>query len=116
MKATYEWLVWAWSWLASRFRQTYKGRVVEGVYPAHLVPRTVYILTEDGEPWEGKFICPCGCRAVLDLNFIEDEPPIWRYSIDGRGFISLHPSVWRQVGCRSHFFIRNGAVIWARPD
>lgn len=91
----------------------YALELVEGSFPKILHPRVVYVLTEDGDPWEAKFICPCGCGAELELNLLPDTRPVWRVAqgVDGR--VTLHPSVWRKVGCRSHFWIRDGAVLWS---
>ncbi|MDM9644782.1 DUF6527 family protein [Rhizobium sp. S163] len=25
---------------------------------------------------------------------------------------TLHPSVWRNSGCRSHFWVRRGRIAW----
>ncbi len=78
----------------------------------YIAPKTLYILNEDGDPWQASMICPCGCGAVLEMNLIADEKAVWRAKIEKDGTGTLHPSVWRQVGCRSHFFIRNGKIRW----
>jgi hypothetical protein len=112
MKNIYSWLKVLWSWVADQLWRRYRAKCVEGSYPENLARGVVYILTEDGEAWEGKLICPCGCKAVLDLNFIADEHPCWTYAIKESGYVSLDPSVWRQVGCKSHFFLRDGRIVW----
>lgn len=84
----------------------------EGAFPKRLRSHTLYILTEDGTPWQGAMICPCGCGAVLDLNLLPDEKPCWRFSSDKKGRASLNPSVWRKVGCKSHFWLKSGKIIW----
>lgn len=90
----------------------YFASVVEGAYPGHLDDRTLYILTEDGEPWEARMICPCGCGAELDLNLLPDQSPRWAAWADRGGRASLHPSVWRKQDCRSHFVLRGGQIRW----
>jgi hypothetical protein len=112
MKGFYLRLSVLWSRVACRLWRRYRAKQVEGVYPEELSQGVVYVLTEDGEAWEGKLICPCGCNAVLDLNFIADEHPCWTYRVSKGGHISLHPSVWRQVECKAHFFLRDGRVVW----
>jgi len=87
--------------------------VSEGEFPARLKKRVLYVLTEDGTPWQASLICPCGCKATLELNLLPDERPLWSVKHAPRG-PTVHPSVWRQVGCRSHFFIRDGRVFWAK--
>jgi Family of unknown function (DUF6527) len=44
--------------------------------------RIVKILTQDGEPWEAKMTCPCGCKEELDMNFLLDHQPRWKASAD----------------------------------
>lgn len=113
MKSIYIWPIAFWAWLTNLILRRYKGIKVEGAYPPTLKPRNVYILTEDGEAWEGKMVCPCGCKSVLDLNFIPDDHPCWQYTIKHNGNVTLTPSVWRQVGCRAHFFVRDGKILWS---
>jgi hypothetical protein len=93
----------------------YRLALAEGAMPERLRPRTLYILTEDREPWVASMICPCGCGETLEMNLLTDERPCWRYSVDAKGHPSLEPSVWRKIGCRSHFFLRHGRIEWT-PD
>jgi hypothetical protein len=95
------------------FGRRYRLVVVEGRYPKRLAKKKLYVLTEDGLAWEAAMICPCGCGATLNLNLLPDEHPLWRYSQGRGGLPTLHPSVWRQIECRSHFVLRDGRVIWA---
>jgi len=91
----------------------YRFQEVHGAFPPKLRRATLYVLKEDDTPWQATMICPCGCRATLEMNLLPDERPIWRYTINAEGCPSLHPSIWRQVGCRSHFSLREGRIIWA---
>lgn len=86
--------------------------VVEGSMPERLRPHTLYILTEESQAWIASMLCPCGCRETLEMNMLTDERPCWRYSVDSDGYPSLLPSVWRKIGCRSHFFLRRGRIEW----
>ena len=85
---------------------------VEGAFPKVLKPRTLYVLTEDGTPWQASMICPCGCGATLELNLLPDEHPRWKFAADKKSRASLDPSVWRKIGCKSHFWLRSGRIIW----
>lgn len=76
-------------------------------------PGYVYLIGERSDPWSALLICPCGCGAPISLSLIKNDDPRWRFSIDPLGSISLSPSVWRTRGCKSHFYIRNGRVLWA---
>lgn len=78
-------------------------------------PRHVYLVGER-QPWCATFICPCGCKEVIALSLIKDDRPRWRAREHPNGTVSLSPSIWRMKGCRSHFFINHGRVIWALSD
>lgn len=56
-------------------------------------------------------MCPCGCgnKVVTPI-----KPPQWHLCYDGES-VSLSPSIgsW-QFPCRSHYWITNGEVRWAR--
>ncbi|WP_310503288.1 DUF6527 family protein [Rhizobium sp. BK176] len=56
--------------------------------------------------------CPCGCGDTIELLVAAETKPCWDVAIDEKRRPTLHPSVWRQKGCRSHFWIRRGRVHW----
>src|SRR5262245_20756508 len=80
--------------------------------PEHLTPAIVYVLGEKQYLWSVVLLCPCGCGESLHMSLHDDSRPRWRISDHRDGTITLFPSVWRQVGCRSHFFLRRGRVEW----
>ena len=94
------------------FVPPYQAEVVEEFLPKKLDKRTLYIVEDDGFTEYAAMICPCGCREVLYMNLLQDERPCWKVIQNGDGTKSLHPSVWRQKDCRSHFWFRNGRVRW----
>lgn len=56
-------------------------------------------------------LCACGCgtRVVTPI-----KPPKWKFTYDGEN-VSLCPSIGRwKLPCRSHYWIREGRVVWAR--
>lgn len=57
-------------------------------------------------------LCCCGCGEDVALPI---RPDRWHITWDGDS-ITLDPSIG-SVGlpCRSHYFIRSGAVRWAKP-
>ncbi|MGO9558638.1 MAG: DUF6527 family protein [Acidimicrobiales bacterium] len=57
-------------------------------------------------------LCACGCRSKVVTPI---KPAKWHLTFDG-ATISLSPSIgnW-QFPCRSHYWIRNNEVRWARP-
>jgi hypothetical protein len=79
--------------------------------PAKLVPKMVYLQTHLNVPWQAVFLCPCGCKEVVQLNLVLKYRPAWSVKPDKKG-ISLSPSVRRTAGCYSHFFLRKGQIEW----
>ena len=80
--------------------------------PAKLDKHTCYIVGENGNHWHVAMICPCGCKQTLFMNLLPDENPFWTFTEHPDGSVSLHPSVWRKIGCRSHFFLKKGRIKW----
>ncbi len=81
--------------------------------PDDLDPTKVYAVGEREHLWHISMLCPCGCRAKISLNALPDDSPRWTLE-DRDGVPSLRPSVWRHVGCRSHFFLQDGRIEWCR--
>ena len=94
------------------FVPPYATLLVEDALPKQLKRRTLYIVEEDGFQEQAAMICPCGCRAILHMNLLADERPCWRVTHHDDGTATLHPSVWRKKECGSHFWFRNGRVVW----
>jgi hypothetical protein len=89
----------------------FRGVVAEDI-PDELKPLTVYLCGEKEHLWAAAMICPCGCGDVIQLNLLQEVRPRWTAEQHRDGTVSLMPSVWRQKGCRSHFFIKHGRVEW----
>jgi hypothetical protein len=108
--------MWAWigTWVASFFKQAPKPlRTVHlEELPERLDAGAVYVLGEGEHKWFVALVCPCGCGATVQMSLLPDAQPRWRLIEHTDETISLEPSVWRRVGCRSHFFIRRGLIQW----
>lgn len=78
------------------------------------VPRekVLYILGENGHLWKAAMMCPCGCKEILQMSLHQEGRPRWTFTYNQDKTGTLHPSVWRKVGCKSHFFIRKGRIHW----
>jgi uncharacterized protein DUF6527 len=88
-------------------------RLVEGdTLPAKLPWRNLVLAREDGEDWSVGLRCPCGCGQRLEMMVLEGVNPRWDVTLDARGRPTLHPSVWLRQGCRSHFWVRKGKIVW----
>ena len=79
--------------------------------PESYRPRILYLVGES-RPWAAVFLCPCGCEQLIWLNLLSGHQPQWSIKVDRRSVPTVTPSVNRQVGCRSHFLLRAGRVIW----
>jgi hypothetical protein len=100
------------AWVLNRFAPRYQTVVVEGRLPDELQRLTLYVVQEDGFLEQAAMLCPCGRHHVLHMNLLSDERPCWQLTMHPDGTATLHPSVWRQKDCRSHFWFRRGQVIW----
>lgn len=110
-----KWIIIAWKWLLGWFiarLTTWNCEQIDDD-PEAPRPQTVYLVGDPGRPWKAMLVCPCGCGAVIELNLSPPGQPMWRVHVDPKGRATVHPSVWRRVGCRSHFWVRNGLIVWA---
>jgi len=87
--------------------QLLKHEFVEFI-PDNTIEGTIYISIKYATIVH-KCVCGCGSEVVTPLS-----PTDWQLAFDGVS-ISLYPSIgnW-QFECRSHYWIRNNQVRWAR--
>src|SRR5689334_3656634 len=93
------------------FSKRYNYLKVEDL-PDEFQSYTVYIVGNP-LPWVLAFICPCGCKKIIQLNLLKEDFPCWRFSLY-RKRITIYPSIKRNRGCKSHFWIYQGKVERAR--
>ena len=72
----------------------------------------LYLIGEDSQFWQSALLCPCGCKDLIRLPMDSGGFPNWTASIGAKGLPTLRPSVDRTSGCRSHFVLQDGKVIW----
>ncbi len=94
------------------FNPRFSYKYVEDL-PLIIEPDIIYIIGENSMFWMLGFTCPCGCQLTINLNLLEKSFPCWDYNIQNNSLITLSPSIRRVKGCKSHFFIQKGCVIWA---
>lgn len=99
---------------SSGLRPGFATEVVQDL-PDVLEPQRVYLVGDESLPWSAALLCPCGCGAVIQLSLVVHDSPRWRARRHFIGSVTLHPSIWRKRGCRSHFFLRRGGIVWSRP-
>jgi|SRR5579862_198500 len=102
---------WALSKIRRKHPQFFRASRVDD-FPDSLKTWTVYVAGEDGHLWAAALVCPCGCGETVELNLLKQVRPCWSVEEHPDGSITLMPSVWRQKGCRSHFFVRHGHIDW----
>lgn len=108
-------------WLLSLFVR--KPRIRDDRFRAILVDDVPEVLQESilyvvGEldPWAVAMLCPCGCGSIIHLSLLRSERPNWSLDFSPDGVPSLYPSVWRTTGCKSHFFLKQGVVVWCKAS
>jgi hypothetical protein len=82
--------------------------------PNYIKDERIYIIKDGINPDSLAFKCPCGCDSIIFLNLLKDAKPCWKFRITKKGNITISPSVWRKIGCKSHFFIREGRIDWVK--
>ncbi|WP_353477785.1 DUF6527 family protein [Pseudoalteromonas sp. JC3] len=95
----------------SLFSSTYNFKYVNEE-PEVIRSKLLYVIGENEFHTYAVMLCPCGCESKIHLNLITNHRPAWQISKNGK-YPTLTPSIWRQVGCRSHFFLRQGHIVWA---
>jgi len=95
------------------FKPVFKYKY-EDDFPESIKESVIYIIGDKESPWLIAFKCPCGCSQTIQLNLLKDADPNWKFKLTIQKKINISPSVWRTTGCKSHFFIRNSKVDWAR--
>ena len=99
--------------LVDWFQPNYATIFVED-FPENIEQQNIYVVGSKEYPWQVAFKCPCGCASIIQLSLLAESRPNWKFKIDKFRRISLNPSIWRKIGCKSHFFIRKGKVLWVK--
>jgi hypothetical protein len=72
----------------------------------------LYFVSSHGKPKWCLFRCPCSCGDVVTLSLQSVHNPHWTLSQTERSQPTLYPSVWRDKGCLSHFWVKEGRIFW----
>jgi len=81
---------------------------IENVPDTEFTPGVLYVLGDS----KCAFKCPCGCGVSIWLTLGGSIHPRWNLT-EKNGIPTVTPSVNRVVGCKSHFWIREGRIQWA---
>ena len=77
-----------------------------------IIAGELYAVAPSDRPKWTLFLCPCGCGSVVTLSLQQVHQPHWKLIRTHAGRPELFPSVWRDKGCLSHFWIKDGRVNW----
>jgi hypothetical protein len=70
-----------------------------------------YVIVDRGVPRSVVMLCPDGCGDVITLNLDKRFGRAWGIYGD-RKRLSMYPSIWRDNGCRAHFILWAGKILW----
>jgi hypothetical protein len=103
-----------WAWVARLWRREPRPlrTVLVEELPDRVEAGVVYVAGEGKFRWFVAMLCPCGCGETLHMNLQPETSPCWSLEEHPDGTATLSPSVWRKVGCRSHFFLQRGKIVW----
>lgn len=94
-------------WATGRYKMQ-----TEADMPDKLESKVLYVIGESGNYWTAALVCPCGCKEVIQLSLLAGQRPRWEVRAKGLRKPTLLPSVHRTVRCKSHFFLRDGRIVW----
>lgn len=77
-----------------------------------IAPKTLTIVAPGGKSKWAMFRCPCDCKSVITLPLQATKRPHWTCGKSKAGRPTLYPSIWRDVGCLSHFILEDGRIYW----
>lgn len=77
-----------------------------------IASNSITVVVPGRRPKWAMFRCPCGCQTVITLPLQSTHRPYWIYRRSKEGRPTLQPSIWRDVGCLSHFILEDGRVYW----
>lgn len=92
----------------------YKVEIIpDNPNPDNLKKNIVYVVGEKNYVKWAYLKCPCGCNDLIMLSLYNSKYPSWSVKQDKLGRASITPSINKLDGCKSHFLIKKGKLIWA---
>lgn len=107
-------------WLSGFFQFVFGKRsqdysvVVSDQHPVEKFFKTgvIHVVSFEGNYKWAYLRCPCPRHDLIRLNLSRAKRPQWTVRINEDGVPDVSPSVWQKDGCFSHFWIKNGKVVW----
>ena len=84
--------------------------------PDQMVPKVLAVVIDGGRAKWACLRCPCGCGDKIQLSLNPTRRPRWAVRVDWLERPTVEPSIHQTDGCRSHFWIRSGRVVWCKTD
>lgn len=79
----------------------------------NLRKNTIYIVgNEEYQKW-AYLLCPCGCEEAIMLSLNQNMNPSWFFISNANGVPTIYPSINKLDNCMSHFWIKEGKLIWS---
>lgn len=69
-----------------------------------------FVMSSNKPKWS-LFKCPCGCGDVITLSLQQVHRPHWCLTKSQADRPTLYPSIWRDKGCFSHFWLKDGSIF-----
>jgi hypothetical protein len=100
-------------WSLNQFK--YKVEIIpDNPNPDNLKNDIIYVVGEKRFVKWAYLKCPCGCNESIMLSLNKTNYPSWSVKQDKLGRATISPSINKLDGCKSHFLIKKGKLIWAR--
>lgn len=100
-------------WSLNQFN--YKVEIIpDNPNPDNLKKDIIYVVGEIRFVKWAYMRCPCGCNDSIMLSLDKNNFPSWSVKQDKLGRATISPSINKLDGCRSHFLIKKGKLIWAQ--
>jgi hypothetical protein len=98
-------------WTPKVFR--YKVEIIaDNPNPDLLKDDIVYVVGKDPYVKWAYLKCPSKCGDIIMLSLIKANRPSWVIKQDKIGRPTISPSIRKLDGCKSHFWIKKGKLIW----
>ena len=67
-----------------------------------------------GQSTVAYFLCPCGDGEIIRMSLRHgaEGHPAWACTVDDDGNVTFDPSINYLSGCKSHFRVIAGKVVW----
>lgn len=103
-----------WYWLfGTKSESVFTFKYVEDNPKKESVKENILYVVGNKEYQKWAYLkCPCECGDVIMLSLNQERFPSWSVKLNENNQPSIYPSVHRLDDCRSHFWMKEGKIIW----